>query len=338
VKAVSLKDPLEIRGIRLEGRIAAAPVATASADPEGGPTPRSLEIYGRLARCGVDLVVVEHHAVSRKGRARVAQFRLDSEASEKANRPMAALFREAGCPAFVQINHAGSQIRDEALLAEKYPVSAPSEVKHPACPYPVRPKEMDAQEIHAVIESFAAAGKRAISAGYPGVQVHACHGYLLGQFLSPITNLRRDAYGGKIANRARLLFEIVEALRPAIGDEGVLSVRLGLSDSFPKDPPEGLTLEEGLWVARELAGLGIDHLDISGNLCGYDAPGEAYFADWARAAREAAPKVPVTCTGGIRNLETARRLVESGACDLVGIGRGLQKDPDLVRKWKENLR
>ncbi len=337
MKTASLLDPLEIRGIRLEGRIAAAPIATASADPEGGPTQRSLEIYRRLARCGVALVVVEHHAVSRKGRARVAQFRLDSEACEEANRPMAALFREAGCPAFVQINHAGSQIRDEALLSEKYPVLAPSEVKNPACPYAVKPKEMDGAEIHAVVEAFAAAAKRAISAGYPGIQVHACHAYLLGQFLSPVTNHRRDAYGGKIANRARLLFEIVEAVRPAIGNDGVLSVRLGLSDTFPQDPPEGLTLEEGLWVARELSRLEIDHLDISGNLCGYDAPGEAYFADWSRAAREAASKVPVTCTGGIRKLETARRLVESGACDLVGIGRGLQKDPDLVRKWKESL-
>jgi 2,4-dienoyl-CoA reductase-like NADH-dependent reductase (Old Yellow Enzyme family) len=338
MKTASLGDPLEIRGIRIEGRIAAAPIATASADPEGGPTARSLDIYGRLARCGVDLVVVEHHAVCRKGRARVAQFRLDSDAAGEANRPMAALFREAGCPALVQINHAGSQIRDEALLAEKYPVQGPSEIRHPACPFPVKPREMDASEIAAVIGSYAAAAKRAISAGYPGVQVHACHGYLLSQFLSPVTNRRRDSYGGKIANRARLLFEIVEAVRPVLGNEGVLSVRLGLSDSLPKDPPEGLSLEDGLWVARQLGKMGIDHLGVSGNLCGYDAPGEGYFADWARAAREAAGNVPVTCTGGIRKLETARSLLESGACDIVGIGRGLQKDPDLVRKWKEALR
>ncbi|HPE37830.1 MAG TPA: hypothetical protein PK625_11795, partial [Spirochaetales bacterium] len=157
MKTASLGDPLEIRGIRIEGRIAAAPIATASADPEGGPTARSLDIYGRLARCGVDLVVVEHHAVCRKGRARVAQFRLDSDAAGEANRPMAALFREAGCPALVQINHAGSQIRDEALLAEKYPVQGPSEIRHPACPFPVKPREMDASEIAAVIGSYAAA-------------------------------------------------------------------------------------------------------------------------------------------------------------------------------------
>jgi len=337
MKVPSLRDPLEIRGLRIEGRIAAAPIATASADHEGEPTPRSLELYGRLAKSGADLVVVEHHAVCRKGRARVAQFRFDSDSAAEANRPMASLFREEGCPALVQINHAGSQIRDEALLAEKYPISAPSEVKHPSCALAIKPRAMDSAEIASTVESFADAARRAVSAGYPGVQVHACHGYLLGQFLSPLTNLRRDGYGGKIGFRARLLFEIVEAVRPALGNEGVLSVRLGLSDSLPKDPPEGLSLEEGLWVARELGRMGIDHLDISGNLCGYDAPGEGYFRDWARAAREAAGHVPVTCTGGIRKLETARALLESGACDIVGIGRGLQKDPDLVRKWKESL-
>jgi len=337
MKTANLTDPLEIRGIRLRGRIAAAPIATASADPEGGPTPRSLEIYRRLAGSGVDLVVVEHHAVCRKGRARLAQFRLDSDPAAETNRPLAELFRDADCPALVQINHAGSQIRDEALLAEKYSISAPSEVKHPSCALALKPRAMDGKEIAATIESFAAAARRAIHAGYPGVQVHACHGYLLGQFLSPITNLRRDEYGGKIQNRARLLFEVVEAVRPVLGNDGVLSVRLGLSDSFPKDPPEGLCLEDGLWVARELGRLGIDHLDVSGKLCGYDAPGEAFFADWARAAREAAGKVPVTCTGGIRKLETAQALVAGGACDIVGIGRGLQKDPELVRKWKEIL-
>ncbi len=337
MKGASLRDPLEIRGLRIEGRIAAAPIATASADHDGGPTPRSLEIYGRVARSGVDLVVVEHHAVCRKGRARVAQFRLDSDSMTEANRPMADLFLAEGCPALVQINHAGSQIRDEALLAEKYPISAPSEVKHPSCPLPIRPRAMESAEISSTVESFAAAARRAVSAGYRGVQVHACHGYLLSQFLSPLTNARRDGYGGRIRDRARLLFEVVEAVRPALGNEGILSVRLGLSDSLPKDPPEGLSLEEGLWVARELGRLGIDHLDVSGNLCGYDAPGEGYFGDWARAAREAVGRVPVTCTGGIRKLETARDLVESGACDIVGIGRGLQKDPDLVRKWKEIL-
>jgi NADPH2 dehydrogenase len=337
MRTATLKDPLEIRGLRLKGRIAAAPIATASADPEGGPTPRSLEIYRRLAGSGVDMVVVEHHAVSRKGRARVAQFRLDSDSAAEANRPLAKVFVDAGCPALVQINHAGSQIRDDALLAEKYPISAPSEVKHPSCVLALKPRAMDGEEISALVEAFAAAARRAVHAGYPGVQVHACHGYLLGQFLSPITNLRRDGYGGKIQNRARLLFEVVEAVRPALGNDGILSVRLGLSDSFPKDPPEGLRLEDGLWVARELGRIGIDHLDVSGNLCGYDAPGEAFFADWARAAREAAGKVPVTCTGGIRKLETAQALIAGGACDIVGIGRGLQKDPELVRKWKEIL-
>ena len=145
--------------------------------------------------------------------------------------------------------------------------------------------------------AWAAASRRALKAGYRGVQVHCCHGYLLGQFLSPLTNLRRDGYGGSIKNRARFLLEVVEAVRPALGNEGILSVRLGLSDSLPKDPPEGLSLEDGLWVARELGKMGIDHLDISGNLCGYDAPGEGYFGDWARAAKEVRTSTDYTLAG-----------------------------------------
>ena len=337
MKIPSLKDPLEIRGTRIEGRIAAAPLATASADHDGKPTPRSLEIYRRIAGSGVDLVIVEHHAVCRKGRARVAQFRLDSDENAEAAGGLAKIFLEEGCPALVQINHAGSQARDEALLAEKYAFLAPSEVKNPACALPVKPRPMDAGEIASTVEAFASAARRALKAGYRGVQVHSCHGYLLGQFLSPLTNLRRDGYGGAIRNRARFLFEVVEAVRPELGNEGILSVRLGLSDSLPKDPPEGLSLADGLWVARELGKMGIDHLDVSGNMCGYDAPGEGYFGDWARAAKDAVGAVPVTCTGGIRKLETAQALLAGGACDIVGIGRGLQKDPELARKWKESL-
>ncbi|HCD71714.1 MAG TPA: NADH:flavin oxidoreductase, partial [Thermovirga lienii] len=184
----------------------------------------------------------------------------------------------------------------------------------------------------------AEAAARAVRAGYGGVEIHACHGYLIGQFLSPLTNQRKDRYGGDIKNRARFLFEVYEAVRGLLSDEHVVAVRLGVADSMPNEEPRGLTIEDSKWVAKELAAMEVDFIDISGNHCGYDGEGEGYFADYALAIKDVVGDTPVVCTGGITKLSTARTLLEKGSCDLVGLGRALRRNYKIVREWEAKSR
>jgi 2,4-dienoyl-CoA reductase-like NADH-dependent reductase (Old Yellow Enzyme family) len=331
-----LWTPLEVRGVRVANRIVAAPTATGTADEEGRPTEAALTRYGALASGGVGLVVMEHHAIRPDGRVRRTQYMLDRDELAESQRKLTALFSEADVPVLVQLNHSGGLVRDAELLKRPgfVPVG-PSAVPHPSDEFGVVPRELSREELSAFVASYAAAALRGLSAGYRGVEIHAAHGYFLGQFLSPLTNRRTDQYGGNVQNRARLLLDVADALRDLIGDEAVLSVRLGMADVLPGTPSGGFDVEEAVWVARELVALGVDILDLSGNLCGYDGPGEAYFAPYAAAVSERKGRALVVCTGGIRRRETAERLLRDGVCDLVGLGRPLFADPHFLRTWKE---
>lgn len=330
-----LWEPLEIGPVRLDNRLVAAPVATATATREGLPTADTLDAHITIAESGVGLSVVEHHAVHKDGRTRLRQPLLDREGVVPYQEKLHDLYASRGCPAFIQLNHAGSLVCDEEMLDGSFMPYGPSPIRHPYCNIYVMPRAMAMQEIEAVARQFAKSAKFAVQAGYPGVQIHACHGFLIGQFLSPLTNHRSDRYGGVIKNRARFLFEIFEAVRYSIPWENPVAVRLGVADTMPEKTPAGLTVEDSKWVARELAAKKVDLLDLSGNLCGYEGSGSAYFAPYAKVVKEAVGNVPVVCTGGVNDPATAENLLGEGVCDLVGIGRHLRKDPGAVRKWRE---
>lgn len=336
-----LKNEITIGGITLQNRIVAAPLVTESGDDSGAPTEKTLDIYRGYAASGAGLVVAEQHAVHPWGRTSLRQPRLYGDAFAAGLEPMTRPFRQAGVPVVAQLNF-GGRAGDKALLNEPdFELVSPSGLPTPRkSPVKVPARPLQAAEIPAIVQSFADAARRAVTLGgyNGGVQVYACHGYLVGQFLSPLTNTRGDGYGGSIKNRARLLFEIVEAVRPVIGD-APLSVRLGASDQMPGEPENGLTLAESLWVAQALAGMKIDWLSVSGNHCiygiGVDDKDTAYFAPYSKAMREAVrPRgLPVDCTGGIRTPQTAERLLQEGVCDLVGIGRPLLADKDFLSSW-----
>ncbi len=333
-----LWEPIEIGPVRLGNRLVSAPVATATATREGLPTADTLDAHGVIAESGVGLSVVEHHAVHKDGRTRLRQLLLDREETVPYQRGLHDVYASCECPAFIQINHAGSLVCDEEMLDGDFIPYGPSPIRHPYCTLYVMPRAMAFPEIDAVARQFAEAAEFAVQAGYPGVEIHACHGFLIGQFLSPLTNHRSDRYGGEIKNRTRLLFEVYEAVRDSVSREYPVAVRLGVADTLPGKPHAGLTLEDARWVAREMAAMGVDLLDLSGNLCGYEGDGNAYFAPYARAIKEVAGKVPVVCTGGITDAATAESLLREGVCDLVGLGRALRKDPNLVHSWRDGSR
>lgn len=201
------------------------------------------------------------------------------------------------------------------------------------------PKAMDEAMIAEVIQRFARSAGLAERAGFSGVEIHAAHGYLLSQFLSPLSNRRSDAWGGSLENRARLLLEIVRAVRAEVAPGFAVAVKLNSAD-FQRG---GFSADDAREVVRMLDGLGVDLVELSGG--SYEAPAmqgeardgrtlarEAYFVEFARDIRAAA-RMPVMVTGGIRRRPVAEQVLASGV-DMVGIGTALAIEPNLPRDWR----
>ena len=328
-----LFSELDVAGVRLANRIVLPPMATEQADAEGHPSPTTAGYYGSLAATGVALVVVEHSYVAPEGRASPRQMSLASDAHISGHTAIASAIHAAGALCAAQINHAGSNRRAEMPGRCLGPSAIENPVSH------LVPEEMSNSDIAAAIRAFGAAAGRVQGAGYDFVEVHCAHGYLLGQFLSPLTNHRTDAYGGTPAGRRRLLLEIVEEVGAAVHGDLPLMVRLGVADNPPllQLYEGGLTMTEGVEAARALDDAGVAILDLSAGICGSrpaGLTGEAYYRPFAEAV-SAAVRCHVVCTGGITQPQTAEDIIQSGAADLVGVARAIAADHDWVRKARE---
>lgn len=319
-----LNQSLNVVTHTLATRIVMPPMATRKVGEDGFANRAMATYYGARATAGgFGLIQTEHHYVSADGRAGLHQ----PSASRDDDVPALALTADAvhagDAPVMLQINHAGSAASSQVTAATPL---GPSAVAKPTTRGDAElPREMTGEDIARVTADFAAAARRAMAAGYDGVEVHAAHGYLLDQFWSPITNLRVDGYGGNTENRARMLVEVTTAVRAVIGPDALLSVRLGACDYLPC----GATIDEAVVAAQMLEEAGADLLSISGGMCGYLRPGHreaGWFSDASTAIRKAV-RIPVMLTGGIKTAGEAEALLRAGACDLVGVGRPVMRDP-----------
>ena len=339
-----LGSPVEAGSVTLRNRIAMVPMATGKATLEGDVTAELAEHYAARARYStLGLVESEHHFVCADGQAKLGQPSVSRDGDVDGLARECAAVHEFDTPFIMQISHAGSAASRDAIGVQAI---APSAVTCPGAKvgHPV-PREMSVADIERVTEAFAAAAARARRAGFDGVEVHAAHGYLLDEFLSPLTNRREDEYGGDLAGRMRIILEVIRAVRSELGSGQVLSVRLGACDYMDG----GTTADEGAICAVEAVRAGADLISVSGGMCYYsrrDTLEPGWFSDTStvvRAAlREEGLDAPVILAGGIRKLEDAERLLEQGACDIVGIGRPFLNNPDwgrrLIRRLGANAR
>ena len=339
-----LFESIKVGNLILKNRVIAEPIVSSGGVIGGAPTKEILDHYNGYAKSGVGMVVMEQHAVHPWGRNRNTQFRLYNDESAKSLQSLTEIFRDAGVPVVAQLNFAGagvSALGKDLLNEPDFRLVSPSGLRNPRDLVEANSEALGIKMIPEVIDAFAQAANRAVNiAQYSGgVQIYGCHGYLLGQFLSPLTNHRTDKYGGSLQNRARLLLEVTEAVRAVVPNANV-SVRLGASDQMPGQAEKGLTLPESKWIAKELTALRIDWLGISGNHCiygiGEDDNDTAYFAPYAAAIHKEleGTNIPLDCAGGIRSRQTADHLLASGVCDLIGIGRPLLKDKEFIHKMK----
>jgi 2,4-dienoyl-CoA reductase-like NADH-dependent reductase (Old Yellow Enzyme family) len=324
----------KINGVSLSNRFVRSATWSAMAAQDGRSTPQLVNLLTKLAQGGVGLIITGHAYVSRDGQAGTKQLGAYSDELVPGLRDMVQKIHDHGGKIMLQLSHAG--FFSNPKVTRTTPI-APSALKGMA---KVPRKEMTNRDIRAVIQAFRAAAMRARQAGFDGVQMHAAHGYLLSQFLSPKLNHRTDEYGGAIENRARVLLEVFRAIRGAVGQDYPVLVKLNSQDFVDG----GLTLEDSIQAGLMLEDEGISAIELSGGLpisgeLGAIRKGiisedrEAYFKDEARAFKERL-SVPLVLVGGIRSFQVAERLVNDGVADYLSMSRPFIREPDLINRWK----
>lgn len=323
-----LLESQKVKDFIFKNRYVCAPFDIASATDDGLITEKLLSIYEQ--RKGPSLIVVEQAAVASEGQYRENLIFVDRDECIDGLSKLASVIHNNNQVAVLQINHAGSAA-DVSLTGLE--AVAPSAVIHPAVKRSM-PRALTIDEIQGIKEAFVNAAVRAIKAGFDGVEIHNCNGFLLTQFLSPLTNLRTDEYGGSFENRCRLILEIVKDVRKAIGDRKLLLVRLGLDDLLPG----GLTLEEGCLAAEKLEKSGIDILDISTGLVPpLRLPGPAMLRDMLRTVKGHV-NIPVIGAGELENIQIAADMVEKGEVDFIALGRPIMKQPNIVEELIKKIK
>ncbi|MGC5698585.1 NADH:flavin oxidoreductase/NADH oxidase family protein [Pseudomonas sp. NFXW11] len=336
---MNLFSPLTLpNGSTIANRIAKAAMEENMADAEHAPSPQLLRLYRAWAEGGAGLIISGNVMVDNRAMTGPGGVVLEDERHLEQFRQWAALGRSQGAQFWLQINHPGRQMQANLGQATWAPSAVALELGSMSKHFAV-PQVMTAQVIEEVVRRFANTARLAEQAGFSGVEIHAAHGYLLSQFLSPLSNQRRDQWGGSLHNRARLLLDIVKEVRAVVAPQFAVAVKLNSAD-FQRG---GFSAEDAKQVVLLLNELAVDLVEISGG--SYEVPAmqgeardgrtlarEAYFLEFARDIRGVA-KMPIMVTGGIRRRPVAEQVIASGV-EMVGIGTALAIDPALPRDWQ----
>ena len=324
-----LFEPLTLRSVTLRNRIAASPMCQYSAT-DGVPNDWHFVHLGGLATGGAGLVVAEATAVSPDGRISPHCTGIWNDTQRDAWTRIAAFVSAQGAVPGIQLGHAGRKASTHrpwegsgAVSAGGWTPVAPSAVAFSPT-YPM-PAALDAAGIHATVDAFREAARRALAAGFQVIELHAAHGYLIHEFLSPLANQRTDAYGGSFENRTRFLHEVVAATREVWPEQFPLFVRLSATDWVEG----GWTVEESVALARELRGQGVDLIDTSSaglSPAQKIAVGPGYQVPFARRIREEAG-IATGAVGLITDPHQAEAIIANGDADLVLLARELLRNP-----------
>ncbi|MFC1989309.1 tRNA-dihydrouridine synthase [Chloroflexota bacterium] len=331
-----LFEPIEINGLQLKNRFVRSATHDSCSSEEGEITGDTIELFSRLAEGGVGLIITGFAYVHRNGQASSRQTAIDSDDCVPGLKRLVDKVHGYDVKIAMQLAHNG---RDSLMVRARGEVPpGPSFVEGDTYRDSSH-RAMTVTEIHDTIDAFGQAARRSREAGFDAVQLHAAHSKLFSQFLSPRSNRRTDQWGGNLENRMRFHVEVVNAVRKAVGQDYPLLIKLGVQDTAE----DGLTLEEGCRVARELSCSGIDAIEVSEGLektranhirKGIKAgKGEALYADWAKEVKRAV-SVPVILVGGMRSFGIMEGIVQQGYADCVSICRPLIREPDIINRWQ----
>lgn len=327
--STSLRDPLTLPcGQILPNRFMKSALSEALGDADQAPTEKLERLFATWSEGGYGLIVTGNVMIDRRHLGEAGNVAIEDDRHLERLTRWAKSTQDGGVPVWMQINHPGRQANP---FGRNRPVApSPVALKVPGAR---TPRALTGDEIEEIIGRFATAAAVAEQAGFNGVQIHGAHGYLVAQFLSPLTNLRTDEWGGTPEKRMRFVIEVLRRIRSRVSPGFAVGIKLNSAD-FQRG---GFSEEESREVVVRLAAEGIDLIEISGG--SYEAPAmmgarastvarEAYFLEYARTVREVVPDVPLAVTGGFRSRSAMLAALESGDCDLIGLGRPAATTPD----------
>lgn len=330
-----LFSPVTFGKFSLNGRLVLPPMASAKADKNGTVTEDLCRYYDEKTRGGfIGLVITEHAYVSPEGRLTAGQLSAAEDGCIEGLKRLAAVIRKNGPAVIAQITHAGGAA-SSAITG--LPVLGAGSIRPSgAVSHEDTPQTMNRDDIRKVISNFAAAARRIEKAGFDGVEIHSAHGYLLNQFYSPLLNDRTDEYTGQtLEGRLKLHLEILEAVRACTGHGFSVAVRLGARDY----EDGGAAARDSAEACLRLEKAGTDLLDISGGVSGSRYPyskEEGWFKEITADIKKKV-SVPVILTGGIVSAQAAENLLQTGAADLIGVGRALLQNSLWAKEAKTVL-
>ncbi len=319
--------------MKIKNRLVLAPMATHYADENGAVTLRLKNYYAERAKGGVGLIILESGYVHPLGRGGVRRLGLHQDGLIPGLKELVDLIHAEGSKISSQLHHAGRQANVMALHGAT-PVSCSS---IPAALEGVVPRTLKVWEIEELVEAFGQAARRSLAAGFDAILIHAAHGYLIHQFLSPCSNTRKDLYGGSFSRRIRFLKDIVHHCQEVVGKDYPLMVRISASEFIPG----GITLKDTQKIAKHLEAWGVKAIHVSAGthetqemeLQPMDIP-RGCLIPLAEGIKKVV-RVPVAAVGRIVDPQMAEEILEDGKADLITLGRALLADPEFPKKTLE---
>lgn len=330
-----LFEPLTLRRLTVRNRIWVPPMCQYSVETGDGIAAAWHQVhYGGLARGGAGAVIVEATGITPEGRISPKDLGLWNDAQRDALAPIVDFMHSQGAAAGIQLAHAGRKAstwpewgvdKEGSLPVSEggWQTTAPSAIAFPGL---AEPRALTTDEIAEIVSAFAASARRAVDAGFDFVEIHAAHGYLLHEFLSPLSNKRNDDYGGTLENRSRIVLETLDAIRSEVGEDVPVVVRLSATDWVEG----GLTLDDTVQIVERLKDHGADLIDVStgANVPASIPVGPGYQIAFAAGVRQRTG-VPTAAVGMLTEPFQAEQILAAGQADVVLLGRETLRDPNF---------
>lgn len=302
----------------------------------GHLTQKIYDIYETLAKADVGLIITGYANVVPEEKPNPGMFGIYEDSFIPEYQRLTDSVHQHGSKIILQVAYGGTKT---TYNVENRVIFAPSEIAEKSTN--VVGTAMTTSDIKYIIDAFAKAGKRAKEAGFDGIEIHGAHTYLINQFLSPYYNQRTDEYGGSLENRMRFLVEIYEKTREMVGKDFPIIIKLTCTEFFD----EGLSFDETIQICKHLEMLGVDALEITGNIHGkaekmtgqqfdgYEIQKNIYFAEYAKKISSVV-NIPIILVGGIKDYDTTQQLLNNSNVEFFALSRPLLTEPQLIERWK----
>ncbi|SKB64717.1 2,4-dienoyl-CoA reductase [Acetoanaerobium noterae] len=338
---ISLWDKSKVKSIELKNRFIRSALWMKMADEDGHINSNLIEHYISLAKGGVALIITGYAFISDEERPNPRMLGISNDSFIEEYKELTEAVHCEGSKIALQMVLGGSQ--NHHPDSQNMRILGPSAVKNRVTG--ITPVEATKDDIHEVIDKFALAAERAKKSGFDAVQIHAAHGYFLSQFLTPYYNRRTDEYGGDINNRARIIYEVIGAVREKVGEDYPIMIKLNFDDFMDKN--EGLVMDDALYVFEKVDKLGVDIIEVSavnessGKGIGPARTGiktlaeQSYFREQTEKVAQIVD-AKVVLMGGNRSVEVMENILETSEINYFSIARPLLCETDLINKWKDN--